>query len=58
MTPAGFARWFPDFIGQCECRKSDEYEATKGLSEGQYESWREQREMHLRNRNYPLLRSL
>ena len=58
VTPAGFARWYPEFRRQCDQRSADEYAATKAMSERQHEQYMASRTLNLRNRNYPLLRTL
>lgn len=58
VTPAGFAKWYFEFMLQCDQRRADEYTATKSMGDRQYEQYVASRTMELRNRNYPLLRSL
>ena len=58
VTPAGFAKWYPELVSQCEQRRADEYAATKGMGERQCEVYLAGRTLELRNRSFPLLRSL
>ena len=59
VTPAGFNKWYPEFLLQCDSRRADEFAVTKNMSEKQFERWQaEERTMELRNRSYPLLRGL
>lgn len=58
VTPSGFVRWYPEFLMQCEQRKSNECVATRSMGDAQFEAWRATRTLEARNRNFPLLRSL
>ena len=58
VTPAGFAKWYPEFMRQCDQRRIDEFEVTKAMPMKQHEQYLASRTLNLRNRNYPLLRSL
>lgn len=56
VVQAGFNAWYDDFIAQCEQKKRREYEATKPLTEEQFEQHWGEKSMRSRTEKFPLLR--